>query len=77
MHNLLLLQELSALLLKDDKEDFLDRVSVDPYVATVFALTRKKRLIIFEPSTNEVCSALLGTINSYLPDICRSWELVI
>jgi len=69
MHNLLLLQELSALLLKDDEEDFLDRVAVDPYVATVFALTRKKRLIIFEPSTNEVCSALLPTVNSYLPII--------
>ena len=55
MRNLVLLQELCALLLQEsDEEDFLDRVAVNPYVATVYVLTRKKRIIIYEPSTNEV-----------------------
>lgn len=62
MRNIVLLQELRRQLGQQllESGDELDRVAADPYLSTLFILSKRKKIFSFEPSTNEVRIKIVG-----------------
>jgi hypothetical protein len=54
MRNLVVLQELRGTLGLDGSDAAMEKLAVDPYLGTIFIITKDKHVIGFAPYSNEV-----------------------